>query len=687
MGKKGNGKSDGVGKTYESVEDAILGALRPHGADGAKYEQLRAEVEATVEDFDDEEYDLNIGELLDRAAICDGLSGAGTIAIAELVRAARTTAPGPSMEDDHDGAEEDEKELEEQEIRAGEKTNEGAEEDEAEGKPLDALPVLAALQAAGEKGLTVEEIQSELEAAGSGRHPLGVVYGAALEAAKAGKVRQEGASEADSRFWLATQDDASAATERQKEIVLTIRRSKSDEWWVLGDLLADSGFNEEGDAKRAEGDVEALVAASVIGTTEEDGHIFYGMTEEMVSQIDELGVLAVLERAGLTTKAATATVDRSKFEVEAAERLERERAERLKSEAKLDRLCSWLEKKGLDPDVILEPEAEKDPTTGETFEFKESRPVDDAERGRMFEERMKLDEKKALARAKLDSAKAAYKAEEEEIDGEVEALKQASKCNSRIVTIEARKIPDWEAKVFRILAVDDDRELGTEPMPRGTQRPLLNTEPGGTPDAAAPAVKAAVDAFVDGMAAKGVKVSASRGEDGVPTITLHHGEERVPAPPPVLVDMAKLTKWQKLAYEALSAEKGPVAKADLAAAVQRVSGTPVGVALAAKLEGAAEELVQVGVVVKGGDSYRVLGAPTTKAAPVADAATRVEELLRREGMLTVGSISQKLGLTTEEVKEVFGQLKKRGALTSDDGRTRGKKYGIAGAASQPEARA
>ncbi|WP_438028959.1 hypothetical protein [Sorangium sp. So ce233] len=654
----GSGGGWGIGAT-------IVEALRGYGHAGARAETLRAEARRMMDGVDDDAIDAALEQLQQDGEVGEGTNGPGFLALADLVRA------------------------------------HAAEEMEAEGASggpasLDTLPVLAALQLLGDAGGSVEELQREIEAAGSGRHPLGRVFAVALALVEAGKARREGADEPEARFWLVT-DSPVAVLERRTRLVQQLAQAvvdlerEDDERcgaMLLSEIAAAGGTRE---------DIDALITAGVVIERESHGDDdeaadrdpAYELKSDAFGEVLRIGAVALASRTvespvasgGAVLRLApdapagadAPAVDATGFERAAVEKaeLERKRADAL--QAQINTMRENLRRAELNPDWFSAPPPSAKPAE-EIVEFKERRIVDMAEKGVILEEILAIKRRIASAEAEFGILKSEHKAKVEELQKELKELEEASESNARTVIIQARHERDWAAGVLRVVAVDDGRVLQEKPLPKGEQRTIPGTE---APPVAAPsegnptaaASQEAIDNFKQAFAEK----------NGQPAPAAESAPGAAPAPTTassLIVDVAALPALERDVYEALRKANRPVTTAGLPDAVKAATGKTVGPAMRAKIEAAAAALVERCVAVREGDAFRVLGAPAT-AAPVKSAKERIWDALDGEPK-TKGELRLQAGVTEEEIDEVLAALKKAGKVATS-GKAKGTKYARAGA--------
>lgn len=652
------GRSNQMGGGW-TVGGTIVEALRAYGHAGARAETVRAEIRRMMGSVSDDEVDAALEQLQQDGEVGEGTNGAGFLALAELVAA---------------------------------HAEEGS-DDAGEPRPLETLPVLMALQLHGEKGGSVEELQREIEAAGSGRHPLGRVFAVALQLVETGKVRREGADEPEARFWLVI-DSPAAVLERRTRLVQQLAQAvidlekEGDEQCgaaLLSEVTAAGGIRE---------DIDALIAAGVVvervSHDEDDEEAkrdpAYELNSEAFAEILRVGAAAIAARTVEAQVAAggallrlapdapanVAAADVSGFERAAVEKaeIERKRADAL--QAQLNVIKDNIRRADLNPDWFVAPPPPAKPPE-EIVEFKERRVVDRSEKGVILEEILGLERQVAAEEANFGILKSEHKAALDKLQEQIKGLKEDSDSNARTVVIKGRKERDWTAGVLRIVAIDDGRVLEEKPLPKGEQRTIPWTEAAPAASAQEPAGAApqeAIDAFKQSFSEKNGQV-APEGET-----------EPAAKPTSVIVDVSALPALERDVYEALKNANRLVTKAGLPDAVKAATGKTVGPSMKAKIEAAADSLVERCAIVREGDAYRVLGAPAA-TAPVKSPKERVWDALAGEPK-TKGELRMRASVTEEEIDREIEALKKAGKLATT-GKAKGTKYSRAGAPG-PEAR-
>ncbi|WP_437309938.1 hypothetical protein [Sorangium sp. So ce388] len=657
----------GNGNGKLGINNVITRTLQASGHAGARVETVRAEVKRVMGGAGEVAFDDALEQLQRNGEVCEGTNGPGFFALSDLVRAYASS------------------------------DEEMAEEPDTGAKPLDTLPVLAALQLLGDKGGSVEELQREIEAAGSGRRPLGVVFTLAQQLVEAGKAKREGAEEPEARFWLADPEDTETVIDRRARLLRTVFNGRDDGGFIESDLIDDALVNDAGladQAARARADIAVLLDAKLLVAETEDEDVeeddendgspavFYTIPEEVARELVLLGSTALARRT-VDTQApvggallrlapdatADAVTDTSGFERAAVEKaeIERKRADAL--QAQLNTIRGNLRRADLNPDWFAAPPPPAKPAE-ETVEYKERRVVDRAEKGAILDEILILERQVASKEAEFGILKSEHKAEIEALEQQIKNLKEDSESNARTVIIQARKERDWTAGVLRIVAIEDGRVLEEKPLPKGEQRTIPGTE--AAPPAAAetstgtPAPQEAIESFKESFAEK----------NGQAAPEAESAPGAAPASSSLIVDVAALPALERDVYEALRKANRPVTMAGLPDAVKAATGKTVGPAMKAKIEAAAGALVERCVVVREGESFRVLGAPAA-AAPVKSSKERVWDALDGEPK-SKGELRMRAGVTEEEVDEVLGALKKAGKIATI-GKAKGTKYARAGA--------
>jgi DNA polymerase III delta prime subunit len=231
----------------------------------------------------------------------------------------------------------------------------------------------------------------------------------------------------------------------------------------------------------AEDLLELTKAGAVVPNTV-GGVTAYALRESAAAELLAIGAAAIAERslgAPSVAEIAEATPGPkpdavgAEFLQKQQEALEAQTAARAKAEHDRDKLAAFLGEKGLDPNEII---GRKPVPVRKTFVWTQSRPVDMAEKGVIFEEVRKLEGKLASVQLTLDGAKATAKAAAADIESQIADLKAAADCNSRVLSVEAYTVVDWAAQEEIVLAVDDDRELERRDIVKGTQKTIPGTE-------------------------------------------------------------------------------------------------------------------------------------------------------------------------------------------------------------------
>jgi len=139
------------------------------------------------------------------------------------------------------------------------------------------------------------------------------------------------------------------------------------------------------------------------------------------------------------------------------------------AEHKLELITAWLRKNNVtDLDAVIgrfEHESEQ----RVTFEFEEEREINDAERILIGKEQATLRTKLADLERKMAPIQAAIKLSKQRLEELV--LEQCGR--TRIISTRAYTSIDWETNVAITRDYLTERELKREPIPKGTQKPLL----------------------------------------------------------------------------------------------------------------------------------------------------------------------------------------------------------------------
>jgi hypothetical protein len=234
---------------------------------------------------------------------------------------------------------------------------------------------------------------------------------------------------------------------------------------------------------------------------------FLALENDRVELTREHGIPAVLvfvatEQVRRQRQVATPETIQASVQEVAAWR-EKHGAERRRA----DDLAGWLHKHGLaEIDVLNQVRGVVRPAVakGEPFFFTESRKVDSAEKGVILGEILELENQVAQVRTELEGEVSTHKGKIKAIEAEIRDLKNAAACNQRVVSIEAYRRTDWDAGKVYVHAVDDDRELAVEDLPKGAQRTIPGTE---APAQLGPVGSAAVEKFAKAAEEKGWKVT------------------------------------------------------------------------------------------------------------------------------------------------------------------------------------
>lgn len=307
--------------------------------------------------------------------------------------------------------------------------------------------------------LTAEEIQREIVAARERAGddpphvPIQIVQQTLAQLVEQGAVTEKRAKDKPTAYRV----NRDALIGRRARMLVTLA-AQNDLSELEPKLLESCG------ASRA--DLDALVDGRLIAVSGSGlVELASGAHDELVSR----GALAVLgEDIPSDVDDKAVGEDFARKAIKQAEALT---AEARAWESKFNRLALWLKARGVqDIEGIVEPPAPKPLRT--TIEHIETRKIDAAEKGAILAEILKLDEARALVQLRLDGWKSQGKADLEKIDAEIAALKSAAQSSERTVSTLAYKELDWAEKVTLIRAVDDDRILKKEPIPKGTQKPL-----------------------------------------------------------------------------------------------------------------------------------------------------------------------------------------------------------------------
>lgn len=142
--------------------------------------------------------------------------------------------------------------------------------------------------------------------------------------------------------------------------------------------------------------------------------------------------------------------------------------------ARTAKIAAWFEQRGIhEPDLLVAPPVVP---SRATFAFERTVKVDIKEKGRMYEEDLRLRGELAVAEAKLEGAKGAFKLEAKILTDQIEELARAAQSGTRTYTVLAYREADWDAGVDVVRAASDGRELAREPMPKGRQRAIPGTD-------------------------------------------------------------------------------------------------------------------------------------------------------------------------------------------------------------------
>jgi len=192
-------------------------------------------------------------------------------------------------------------------------------------------------------------------------------------------------------------------------------------------------------------------------------------------------------------------------------------------------LAQWLRQHGVEERDVLDtvrgvvraPKARSD-----EFSFAQARPVNQEERGVILGEIIALEGEIAQEELARDGAITAYKGRIKALNAQIQDLKNAAACNSRVVEIRAYRRTDWEDGKVYVHAVDDDRVLSEEPLPKGAQRTIPGTQEAKPDGDKQPATTEAIEKFAADIAKNGVKVSTKEKANGQTSVKV----EDAPAP-------------------------------------------------------------------------------------------------------------------------------------------------------------
>lgn len=225
-------------------------------------------------------------------------------------------------------------------------------------------------------------------------------------------------------------------------------------------------------------DIDELVGQGLVARRTAGDQTIVALAQSVSVQIVARGAEAVV--AAMIPSDADDRAVGEDFARKAVLRAEESEARAKKAELTFTRLRVWLADHGIhDIDGIIEPPRTQ--PARKVYEHTERRPIDDAEKGRILVEVLRLEEAKAVVQLRLDGAKSQGKADLERIDGEIAALKSSAGSSERVVTTKAYEEIDWEAGEVIICALDDDRELARRPIPKGAQKPMTGDAPKGKP--------------------------------------------------------------------------------------------------------------------------------------------------------------------------------------------------------------
>lgn len=221
------------------------------------------------------------------------------------------------------------------------------------------------------------------------------------------------------------------------------------------------------------GDLEILRRAKLVSTDTAAGRDVHVLREQAVADLVAAGASDLARRAWPHTPEASAEEAQDGFVAETTRELAAEKRRRSDAEQRVAKLRDWLDAHNVDADSILGVEKPA-PIARKTFVWvSKPRKIDAAEKGQMLQEIIALDAQIAQHRGELEANRDFHKGKIKALEKSIAELKHLSTCEERVLELEAYRETDWEAGVDIIRAVSDGRELGREPIPRGTQRPLL----------------------------------------------------------------------------------------------------------------------------------------------------------------------------------------------------------------------
>jgi hypothetical protein len=216
-----------------------------------------------------------------------------------------------------------------------------------------------------------------------------------------------------------------------------------------------------------------------------------------------------------------------------------------------DDLAQWLRRHGVEESVVLDqvrgivrPPASK----GDVFEHSIARPVDQAERGVILGEIIALENEIAQEELARDAAIGTHKSRIKALNASIQDLKNAAACNQRVVKVAAYRRTDWENRKVYVLAVDDDRVLAEEELPKGAQRTIPGTQAqaaSSEPESETPAPPEAIQKFAAEIAEKGVKVSTKAKANGQTAVAVEPAAATDDEPGPLASDAVRKEHAEK----------------------------------------------------------------------------------------------------------------------------------------------
>lgn len=366
-----------------------------------------------------------------------------------------------------------------------------AEDEGLAGRILVALAELAAWS-------TTEDVQEHLAKDGSERVALGVLETTLAEMFKANAVDLEGG---EPKRW---REGWGAATRRRAAILEHLLGASgrpvttAELAGLLGTLLAV-----------VEQDLVGLEEASFVESGEDGWRL--AIEEEQ----DGFEALRFAARHSIDNFVESSTKEVKVWREKHGE--EKRRA---------NDLAQWLLQHGVEERDVLDqvrgvvrtPKARSD-----VFKFAQARPVNAEEKGIILGEIINLENEIAQQQEARDASISAYKGRIKALEAEIAALKNASTCSSRVVEVEAYRRTAWEEGKVYVHAVDDDRVLQVESLPKGAQRTIAGTE-GKPAEDEKPASTEAIAKFAKEAAEKGLKVSTKEKANGQVGVVVEEGE-------------------------------------------------------------------------------------------------------------------------------------------------------------------